>query len=62
MVTMRGKKKTSRLLSCGNCGGGLVIEHDEAGITLLCPRCEIRVAGPFTDVYDIPNFKRARST
>jgi hypothetical protein len=50
----------AKLLSCGNCTGGLVIEHDEAGITLLCPKCMVRVAGPFTDAGDIPEYKPAR--
>lgn len=54
-------KKTPKKkpLSCGNCAGGLVIEHDEAGITLQCPKCVVRVAGPFTDAFEIPEYKPA---
>lgn len=53
----RRAKKTP--LACGNCDGGLVVEHDEAGVTLLCPRCVVRIAGPFTDAGDIPEYKPA---
>lgn len=61
--------KRQKALSCGNCGGGLVIEHDEGDITLVCPKCvvirrgksclKLCVAGPFTDARDIPAYKPA---
>ena len=54
---MKRKKK----LRCGNCGGGLTFEHDENGITLICPKCVARVAGPFTDARDIPDYVVHRS-
>jgi ribosomal protein S27AE len=55
------KKKTSSLLTCGNCDGGLVAEHDESGLRLDCPKCLVRIAGPFTEAGEIPDYKPAVS-
>jgi hypothetical protein len=41
-------------LACGNCDGGL--EWSD-GNTLVCPKCQIRVAGPFTRADEIPDYK-----
>jgi hypothetical protein len=50
-------RKTEKKFACPNCDGGLVLE-DTYG--LVCPACEIRVAGPFTDADEIPDYKPAR--
>jgi hypothetical protein len=46
-------------LGCGNCCGGLSIEHEGPGVTLICPVCQVRVAGPFFDAHDIPEYVAA---
>ena len=43
--------------ACPNCDGGLVLE-DTYG--LVCPACEIRVAGPFESGDEIPDYKPAK--
>jgi len=53
-------RKKKELLTCANCGGGVEFVHDESGAWFRCPRCEVRVAGPFTDAKDIPEYKPAR--
>lgn len=46
-------------MCCPNCEGGLVLEDPSYGLT--CPRCEIRVAGPFTSGHEIPEYVPAPS-
>ena len=46
-----GKQKR---LTCENCDGGLVLEDPSYGI--VCPTCEVRVAGPFESAHDIPDY------
>ena len=41
-------------LRCLNCEGGLRLDDPAYGLT--CPRCEIRVAGPFESGHDIPDY------
>ncbi len=57
---MATKKKTSKpkQLTCENCGGGLYLEDPSYG--LVCPKCEIRVAGPFEDASEIPDYVPAK--
>ena len=55
---MAPRKKT-KLLTCANCGGGLRLEDPSYGLT--CPRCQIRVAGPFTNANEIPDYIPASS-
>ena len=50
------KKKPMR---CPNCEGGLYLDDPSYGLT--CPRCEIRVAGPFESGHDIPEYVPAPS-
>jgi len=47
----RGGKRER--LTCENCDGGLALE-DRYG--LVCPACEVRVAGPFESAHDIPDY------
>lgn len=57
----RVKKKTSstpKRLTCENCDGGLVLEDPSYG--LVCPACEVRVAGPFESGHDIPDYNPAK--
>jgi hypothetical protein len=51
--TTTSKKKR---FTCPQCDGGLVLE-DTYG--LVCPACEVRVAGPFTDAHQIPAYTQA---
>lgn len=44
-------------IACSNCGGGLTLEDPNYG--LVCEPCGVRVAGPFTDANEIPDYKRA---
>jgi predicted metal-dependent hydrolase len=56
---MRGHaRKTEKKFACPNCDGGLVLEDPSYG--LVCPACEIRVAGPFSSADEIPDYKPAR--
>lgn len=41
-------------IGCGNCGGGLVWAEGEI---LVCPKCEVRIAGPFKHADDVPDYK-----
>lgn len=43
-------------LVCGNCAGGLEREERGDSAVLICPRCVVRVAGPFYDEEDIPDY------
>ena len=51
-------RKTEKKFACPNCDGGLVLEDPAYG--LVCPACEIRVAGPFESGHEIPDYKPAR--
>lgn len=46
--------KKKRLLRCPNCEGGLHLDDPSYGLT--CPRCQIRVAGPFESAHEIPDY------
>lgn len=55
------KRKSSKKqpMRCPNCDGGLLLEDPSYGLT--CPRCEIRVAGPFESAHDIPDYVPAKA-
>jgi len=46
---------TKTKLTCGECGGGL--DASDLAYGLVCPVCDVRVAGPFTDAHDIPDYE-----
>jgi hypothetical protein len=48
------KPAKKQRLRCPNCDGGLTIEDYAYG--LICPRCQIRIAGPFESGHDIPDY------
>ena len=56
----RGAAKKTKPLTCANCGGGLRLEDPSYGLT--CPRCQIRVAGPFTNANEIPDYVPASTS
>lgn len=41
-------------MRCPSCDGGLLLDDPSYGLT--CPRCEIRVAGPFESAHEIPDY------
>lgn len=51
------RKIKPKQLTCENCDGGLVLE-DSYG--LVCPACEVRVAGPFESGHEVPDYKVAK--
>lgn len=42
-------------MTCDNCGGGL--DGSDLSYGLVCPPCGVRVAGPFVDAHDVPDYK-----
>lgn len=52
------KKPKRRQFTCPQCGGGLYLEDPSYG--LVCPACEVRVAGPFTEANEIPDYVPAK--
>lgn len=51
---MTKRPRKPKPMRCPNCEGGLYLEDPSYGLT--CPRCEIRVAGPFESAHDIPEY------
>lgn len=51
-MTKRSQK--TKPLRCPSCEGGLYLDDPSYGLT--CPRCEIRVAGPFESAHEIPEY------
>lgn len=49
---VRGTK--SKPMRCPSCEGGLYLDDPSYGLT--CPRCGIRVAGPFESAHEIPEY------
>jgi len=46
--------KKQQPMRCPNCEGGLYLDDPSYGLT--CPRCGIRVAGPFESAHEIPDY------
>lgn len=58
-MAKRRQPKKPQPLRCANCGGGLLLEDPSYGLT--CPRCGVRVAGPFESAHEIPDYVPAES-